>query len=99
MDWKPTICWQVPIFTSTDDETNITQVRACRQTDWGRDGILNWWCTETPDAFTATQPLYVTMEPELRRVAGDAVYDELAAYCQARNGVLKPPPVLLPMAS
>jgi hypothetical protein len=29
--------------------------------------------------------VYVTMEAELRRVCGDAVYDELAAYCQARD--------------
>jgi hypothetical protein len=25
------------------------------------------------------------MEAELRRVCGDAVYDELAAYCHARD--------------
>jgi hypothetical protein len=60
-------------------------VRACRTVDWGGEGILDWWCTEHQDAFGANQPLYVTMEEELRRVCGTAVYDELAAYCQARQ--------------
>ena len=30
------------------------------------------------------------MAAELRRVCGAAVYDELAAYCQARQGPRKP---------
>jgi len=29
--------------------------------------------------------VYVTVEAELRRVCGVAVYEELAAYCQARQ--------------
>jgi hypothetical protein len=46
--------------------------------------VLDWWCTEHPDAFSADQPVYVSMQAELRRVCGAAVHDELAAYCQAR---------------
>ena len=34
----------------------------------GGEGILDWWCTEQADAFSADQPVYVTMEAELRRV-------------------------------
>ena len=37
-----------------------------------------WWCTDAPEAFCASQPLYRTMERELRALCGDAVYDELA---------------------
>ena len=43
-----------------------------------------------PDAYSADQPVYVSMEAELRRVCGAAVYDELADYCQARQGARKP---------
>ena len=92
MDWKPRICWQVPLFFDIDDKTKTTMVRACRTVDWGGEGILDWWCTEHQDAFSADQPLYVTMEAELRGVCGAAVYDELAAYCQARQTL-----TLLPM--
>jgi hypothetical protein len=85
IDWKPRICWQVPLFFDIDETTKTTLVRACRTADWGGEGILDWWCTEHPDAFIADQPLYVTMEAELRRVCGNAVYEELTAYCQARQ--------------
>ncbi len=90
MDWKPRICWQVPLFFDIDDETKTTTVRAGRTVDWGGEGILDWWCTEHQDAFSAAQPLYVTMEDELRRVCGDAVYDELVAYCRARRRPREP---------
>lgn len=85
MDWKPRICWQVPLYFDADHKTKSTTVRASRPSDWGGEGILDWWCTEQPDAFSADRPVYATMEAELRRVCGDPVYDELAAYCQARE--------------
>ena len=84
VDWKPRICWQVPLFFDIDDDTKTTRVRACRTADWGGEGI-EWWCTEHEDAFSGDQLLYVSMEVELRRVCGDGVYEELAAYCRARQ--------------
>ena len=62
-----------------------------------QDCRLDWWCTEHPDAFSADEPVYVTMEAELRRVCGAAVYDELAAYCQARQDGEPRSATLLPM--
>jgi hypothetical protein len=85
VDWKPRICWQVPLFFDIDDKAKTTRVRAGRTVDWGGEGILGWWCTEHQDAFSADQELYVSMEQELRRVCGGAVYDELAAYCRGRR--------------
>ena len=41
--------------------------------------------------------MYVTMEAELRRVCGDCVYHELAAYCQARQAHEPRKLTLLPM--
>jgi hypothetical protein len=97
MDWKPRICWQVPLFFAVDEKIKTTMVRACRTVDWGGEGILDWWCTEHPDPFSADQPVYVTMEAELRRVCGDPVYHELAAYCQARQTREPRKLTLLPM--
>jgi hypothetical protein len=85
MDWKPRICWQIPLFFESDDDMKTTKVRACRTADWGAEDVLEWWCTEHQDAFQADQPVYVTMEAELRRVCGSAVYEELAAYCRTRQ--------------
>jgi hypothetical protein len=53
--------------------------------DWGGEGIIDWWCTEQEDAYVGDQPVYVSMEAELRRVCGAAVYEELAAYCRPRH--------------
>jgi hypothetical protein len=97
IDWKPRICWQVPLYFDIDHETRATTVRACRTVDWGGAGILDWWCTERPDAFKADQPVYLTMADELRRVCGAAVYDELVAYCRTRQTGEPPAPTLLPM--
>jgi hypothetical protein len=41
--------------------------------------------------------VYVSMEAELRRVCGAAVYDELAGYCQARESGERRGLKLLPM--
>jgi hypothetical protein len=98
IDWKPRICWQVPLFFDSDPTTNTTKVRACRTADWGHEGIIDWWCTEHEEAYTAARPVYLSMEKELRRMCGDDVYDELAAYCRARQRAsgprrLAPPPI------
>jgi hypothetical protein len=99
IDWKPQICWQVPVFFDINDETKTTTVRASRTVDWGGEGILDWGCTEHEEAFSADQPVYVSMEAELRRVCGARVYDELAVYCQARQSARNPRgPTSLPMA-
>ncbi len=100
IDWKPRICWQVPLFFEIDDDTRTTRVRASRTADWGEDGILEWWCTEHQDAFSAEEPVYVSMQAELARVCGAAVYEEFAAYCRARQGGAEPRGLtLLPMTS
>jgi hypothetical protein len=88
--------WKVPLFLDTDEPTKTTTVRACRTADRGGDTI-HWWCTEHEDAFTADEPVYVSMAEELRRSCGDAIYDELAAYCQTRERGKPPGPTLLPM--
>jgi hypothetical protein len=90
IDWKPQICWQVPLFFDTDTTTKTTTVRASRTADWGQEGIIDWWCTEQHEAFGAERPVYLSMEQELRRVCGDDVYTELAAYCRARQGPRRP---------
>jgi hypothetical protein len=85
IDWKPQICWQVPLFFESDLTARTTLVRASRTADWGQEGSIEWWCTEQEEAFGAKRPVFLTMEAEIRRVCGDDVYDELAAHCRARQ--------------
>ena len=78
---KPTVCWQLPLRAVDRDEEDesVTSVL----TEFGRDGWgeggeeFAWWCTEANEAFTGGEPVYKSMEPELRKMLGDAVYEEV----------------------
>ena len=99
MDWKPQTCWQVPLLLDHDPKTRTTTVRASRTADWGQEGIIDWWCTEQAEAFSVERPVYLSLEQELRRVCGGDVYEELAAYCRARQRARRPRRLaLLPIA-
>ena len=50
MDWKPNVCWQVPLRLehSTDENGHVTsRLRDWKQRDWGvGSDDFHWWCTE-----------------------------------------------------
>jgi len=87
---KPTVCWQLPLRAEDRDEEDgsVTSVLTEFARDgWGEGGEeFAWWCTEAHEAFTAAEPVYKTMEAELRLMLGDPVYEELAKYLDARMG-------------
>jgi hypothetical protein len=94
LDWKPTVCWQVPIRLDvhTDDygyETVL--VRAWQRRDWGPGGEeFNWWCTEEDEPYTSSAPLYLTARDELIELVGDEVYGRLVIELDKRR---EPTPV------
>jgi hypothetical protein len=102
---KPTVCWQLPLRSIARDEEDGSETTVL--TEFGRDGWgdggdeFAWWCTEAPEAFTGADPVYRSMEPELRRVLGDVVYDELAKYLDervtAQSGRVIPHPAEVPI--
>lgn len=86
VDWKPSVCWQLPIkveWADRGDGGEIATVRRWRRTDWGDDeDHMVWWCTEDPAAYTAASPVIDTMAGELAAIlhdqhTGDAVFVEL----------------------
>lgn len=93
MTYKPVVCWQVPLHRRVDEVTGndgatveVHTIAAFERGTWGEGGAdFSWWCTEAPEAFTADRALYRTMREELRRMVGDAVYEELAAYLDRRS--------------
>ena len=84
VDWKPEVCWQLPIrhVDSTDENGHVTStIREWKRRDWGEGGLeFHWWCTEAPDAFVGKQPAYITLADELRETVGDEVYKALAEH-------------------
>lgn len=84
LDWKPEVCWQVPLRLSYhDDEVGHTThtLREWKRRDWGEGGLeFQWWCVEEPDAFVADGPVVETMRDEIVEMVGAEVYDRIVAH-------------------
>jgi hypothetical protein len=95
-DWKPEVCWQLPLrrVDREEEDGSVTSVL----TEFGREGWgpggddFAWWCTEAPEAFTSDRSVYRSQEPELRRMIGDELYEQVAAYLDQRRKVSAPAP-------
>lgn len=102
LHYKPDVCWQLPVRREQDwtERPDGTKVLVSTLTEfdrrgWGPGGHeLDWWCTSSPDAHVAREPLYVTYAEELTALVGEQAYGELARLCAARlaQGQLAPHP-------
>jgi hypothetical protein len=85
---KPDVCWQLPLrrLDDEDDDGNeTTRLTEFARDGWGEGGEeFAWWCTEAPEAFTGREPVYRSLEPELRKMIGDHLYEQIAAYLDGR---------------
>ena len=83
MDWKPNVCWQLPLRLDqhTDDNGHLTStLREWKRRDWGPGGDeFHWWCTESPDAFVGSVPVYEYLRDEISGMVGDKVYAQMVA--------------------
>ena len=86
---KPDVCWQLPLRNTQREEGDGTTTNILSEfsrEDWGEGGAeFAWWCTEAPEAFTATEPVYRSLETELRAMVGDTLYETIAAYLDGRR--------------
>jgi hypothetical protein len=98
LDWKPNVCWQVPLRLehATDENGHVTsRLRDWKRRDWGDGGAeFHWWCTESPDAFVGTEPLYVSARDEIVELIGQAVYDTLCEQLERPGWVPLPHPAV-----
>ena len=89
MDLKPDVCWQLPLRREDKDEADgrvTSTISEWSRSNWGAGGAeFHWWCTEAPEAFTGSGPVYRTLRDELVALVGPDVYDRLAAYLDARR--------------
>jgi len=78
LDWKPNVCWQVPIRLehSTDENGHVTsRLREWKRRDWGEGGEeFHWWCTEAPEAFVGAAPVYLASRDEIVALVGSTIY-------------------------
>jgi hypothetical protein len=101
MDWKPDVCWQLPLrrVDHKEDSGHVTTtVREWKRRDWGAGGAdFHWWCTDAGDAFDGHQPVYLELRDELIELVGQWAYDRVVAEIQRRGSTtLLPHPMLRP---
>lgn len=94
MTYKPVVCWQVPLHRTVEEHTandgeplEEHTIAAFERGHWGPGGAeFGWWCMDDDTAFVGAEPVYRSMEHELREMVGDDVYEELAEFL---DGVVK----------
>ena len=78
MDWKPDVCWQVPVRLDehTDQHGHVTStLREWKRRDWGDAGFeFHWWCTDDKAAFVGNRPVYVELKDEISELVDDHIY-------------------------
>ncbi|AXH97201.1 hypothetical protein [Ornithinimicrobium avium] len=87
---KPDVCWQVPLRrgyrdVERADGTSYLEITIGEydRRAWGPGGHdLDWWCTGSPEAHTAGEPVYVSQRAELVELVGQEAYDALARLCE-----------------
>jgi len=98
MDWKPSVCWQVPIRLehSADESGHLTsRLREWKRRDWGEGGEeFGWWCTEEPDAFVGSEPLYRSAKNEIVELVGERIYDMMVTQLERPSWVPLPHPAV-----
>jgi hypothetical protein len=88
MDWKPDVCWQLPLRLEhrTDENDHATSVlREWKRRDWGAGGAeFHWWCTDAADAFVGHRPVYLEMRDEIIELVGEVAFAALVRELDRR---------------
>jgi hypothetical protein len=95
LDWKPEVCWQVPMRLDyhRDDNDHLTYIlREWKRRDWGEGGAdFHWWCTEDDLAFVGHEPVYRSCAAEIVALVGQTPYDRLVELLEARGREVRLP--------
>ncbi|HEY8526099.1 MAG TPA: hypothetical protein VIL48_14105 [Acidimicrobiales bacterium] len=87
LDWKPDVCWQLPlrrIDTVDDSGQVVSTLREWKRRDWGAGGDdFHWWCTDAPEAFTASAPVYETLRDEIVEMTSAWAYERFVDHVAA----------------
>ncbi len=86
LDWKPSVCWQLPVRVQWEPEhdgVEVATVRRWSRADWGDDGDpMAWCCTEGDRAYVGDRPVVESLAEELEQIVGTEVYVELRRRLQ-----------------
>ncbi len=89
MEYKPEVCWQLPLRKEDLTEASghiISKITSWKRRDWGKGGYeFHWWCTEDEIAYSAKNPVYITLKDELIALIGQDVFDKFTKYIKKSN--------------
>ncbi|MFO7591417.1 MAG: hypothetical protein R6X23_11075 [Acidimicrobiia bacterium] len=98
-DVKPEVCWQLPlrrIDDEQDDGSVVSRLTEFARDGWGEGGDdFAWWCTEAPEAFVGTEPVFRSSATELRKMLGKKLFAQVVEYLEDRLRS-RPAPVVHP---
>lgn len=81
IDWKPSVCWQLPIkvdWEMREDNVEIATVRRWSRADWGDHGTkMAWFCTEGAAAYVGSSSVLDSLGDELSEIVGTEVLVQL----------------------
>lgn len=83
MDYKPAICWQLPLKVEVDGD-GVRWLRRWRAFDWGDEPVA-WCCTDCatePSAYVGLAPVAESLFDELRAIVGPEVAVEIRGRVQ-----------------
>ncbi len=88
---KPDVCWQVALRRSyrtveLPDESSYLEISVGEydRRGWGPGGHdLDWYCSSSPAAHVAPEPVYRHLADELVELMGEGGYAELVTRCEA----------------
>ena len=88
LDWKPTVCWQLPFRLEEYEDaagSRTVAVRAWRRSDWGEGGFdFGWWCTEHLHPADPGNQTWEHHLDELEELVGELAVAWLRSYLEAR---------------
>ena len=89
VDWKPGVCWQLPIKVDWEDRGDggeVATLHRWTRTDWGEIGEeMAWCCTEGDEAYVGDRPVVESLAEELEEVVGREVLVELRRRLSASD--------------
>jgi len=81
VDWKPSVCWQLPIKVVLEvgpDDTETATLRRWDRRDWGDEGeTMAWCCTEGELAYVGERQVVESLAGEVEALVGHEVFVEL----------------------
>lgn len=96
MDWKPDVCWQLPLRLDehTEDDGHVVSfVREWKRRDWGEGGHdFHWWCTDHHAAFVGSRPVFLELKDEITELCGSKIYSRIVEALRTRTGSALPHP-------